>query len=326
MDMRTGESRGMRNAVLVALFLLVSGMLVNRYMSNESRGKNHDVAGSGSYGSSQRIVKAPLLPFLPAWLLHREAAPISRERNAGVLKSVFEVFDPSLRSFLASVPIVLDPTADTAKAYPAQGYIGVSPDWDNPVLQSRYRAVYEQRGMKPEDPVFTQRFKTDLLIHEFLHLLQVRRGIDGPLFYEAVAGWYRDPRYGIPSPGGMVHAGTSNGRRPHALAANRMKYILWHALYNDRMLSAVPQDESWKNMHYGERYRSADKGVEEFAYIGEEILSSGSGSESYIKTGRWSDQDWKSKKMRLREVSPEVLAVFRGVFNPALTLHQMPNN
>jgi hypothetical protein len=318
--MRTGESHGTRYAVLVALFLLGSGMLAHRYLNNsESRIEHHVVAGPGSYGSNQRIVKAPLVPFLPAWFLHREAVPILRERNAGVLKSVVEVFDPSLRSFLTEVPIVLDPSADTAKAYPAQGYIGVSPDWDHAVLQSRYRAIYEQRGMKPEDPVFTHRFKTDLLIHEFLHILQARRGIDGRVFYEAVARWYKDPRYGIPSPSGMVHAGTTNGRRPHALATNRTKYIVWHALYNHRMLSAVPRDESWKNMQYDERYRSAEKGVEEFAYIGEEILSTGSGSENYLKTGQWCDQDWKNKKMRLLEVSPEVVAVFRGVFNPELT-------
>jgi hypothetical protein len=241
------------------------------------------------------------------------------------LKSVFEVFDPFLRSFLTEVPIVLDPSADTAKAYPAKGYIGVSPDWDNTVLQSRYRAIYEQRGMKPEDPVFTHRFKTDLLIHEFLHILQVRQAIDGRLFYEAVARWYKDPRYGIPSPNGKVYTGAKKDTRPDIFATNRIKYIVWHALYNYRMLSAVPQDESWKNMQYVERYRLAEKGVEEFAYIGEEILSSGSGSENYMKTGQWCDQDWKNKKMRLLEVSPEVIAVFRGVFNPELTRQQMPN-
>ena len=78
-------------------------------------------------------------------------------------------------------------------------------------------------------------------------------------------------------------------------------------------------------MRYGERYRLAKKGVEEFAYIGQEILSSGSSSGNYIKTGQWSDKDWKDKKMRLLEVSPEVIAVFRGVFNPALTQQQIPN-
>jgi hypothetical protein len=81
----------------------------------------------------------------------------------------------------------------------------------------------------------------------------------------------------------------------------------------------VSQDENWKNMEYWERYRRAEKGVEEFAYIGQEILSSGSNSENYIKTGQWSDKDWKSKKMRLLELSPEVIAVFRGVLNPELT-------
>ena len=311
--MRTTKSHGMRSAVLVALFLIVCGTLANMYM------KNRVVAGPGSYGVSWRIVETPVFSFLPRWFLNRAAVSISRERNASVLKNVFEVFDPSLRSFLTSVPIILDSSANTAKAYPAKGYIGVSPDWDNTVLQSEYRAIYEQRGMKPENPVFMHRFKTDLLIHEFLHILQVHQGIDSRLCYEAVARWYIDPRYGIPSPNGMVYADTTKDGRPDTLAINRMKYIVWHQLYNYRRLSEVPQDESWKNMQYGERYQFAKKGVEEFAYIGEEILSSGSASENYIKTGQWCDKDWKNKKMRLLEVSPEVIALFRGVFNPELT-------
>jgi hypothetical protein len=318
--MRTGEPHGMRNAVLVALFLLAGGTLATIYMKESvSRDQNRVIAGPGSYGVNRQVVETPVFSSLPARFLNREAVSISRERNASVLKSVFEVFDPSLRSFLTSVPIVVDSSADTAKAYPAKGYIGVSPDWDNTVLQSPHRAIYEQRGMKPEDPVFIHRFKTDLLIHEFLHILQVHRGIDSRLCYEAVARWYVDPLYGIPSPSGMAYANTTKDRRPDALAINRMKYIVWHELYNYRKLSDVPRDESWKNMHYGERYRLAEKGVEEFAYIGQEILSSGSSSENYIKTGQWCDKDWENKKMRLLEVSPEVIAVFRGVFNPELT-------
>jgi len=113
--------------------------------------------------------------------------------------------------------------------------------------------------MKPEDPVFMQSFKTDLLIHEFLHLLQVCQGIHSGSCYEAVARWYRDSRYGIPSSNGLVHADTTKDTRPDTLAINRMKYVVWHALYNYQRLCAVPQDESWKNMHYGERYRSAEK-------------------------------------------------------------------
>ncbi len=301
----------MRNAVLVAVLLLGCVTLANM--------KNHVFAGLGSYGVGRRIVETPVFSFLPRWFLDRGAVSISRESNASILKNVYEVFDPSLRSFLKTVPIILDSSANTAKAYQAKGYIGVSPDWDNTVGQSQYKAIYEQRGMRPEDPVFVYRFKTALLIHEFLHVLQVHQGIDSRSCYEAVARWYLDPRYGIPSPNGIVRAGATKDGRPDTLAINRMKYIVWHQLYNYQRLSDVPQDESWKNMQYGERYRSADKGVEEFAYIGEEILASGSSSEDYIKTGQWSDTDWKSKKMRLLEVSPEIIALFKGVFNPEVT-------
>ncbi len=311
--MRTAKSHRMRNAVVVALLLLGCGVLANMYL------KNRVIAGLGSYEISRQIVETPVFSFLPRWFLNRAAVSISRERNAAVLKSVFEVFDPSLRSFLTSVPIILDSSANTAKSYPAKGYIGVSPDWDNSVFQSQYRAIYEQRGMKPEDPVFMQRFKTDLLIHEFLHILQVHQGIDYRSCYEAITRWYLDPRYGTPSSNGVVHADTTKDRRPDTLAINRIKYIVWHELYNYRRLRDVPQDEGWKNMQYGERYRSAEKGVEEFAYIGQEILASGSSSENYIKTGQWCDKDWRDKKMRLLEVSPEVIALFRGVFNPKLT-------
>lgn len=318
--MKTGEPHGMRNAALVAMFLLGCGTLAYRYMHESVyRDQNRVIEGTVSCVAGQGLVEIPHSSFLPTWVLRRKAVPISREGNASVLKSVFEVFDPSLRSFLISVPIVLDSSADTAKAYRTKGYIGVSPDWDNTVLQSPYRAMYEQRGMKPEDPVFMHRFKTDLLIHEFLHILQFHQGIDSRLCYKSVARWYIDPRYGVPSPGGMVHADTTKAGRPDTLALNRMKYIVWHELYNFRRLSAVPQDESWKNMQYRERYRLAKKGVEEFAYIGQEILSSGSSSENYMKTGQWCDEDWKDKKMRLLEVSPEIIAVFRGVFNPELT-------
>ena len=251
-------------------------------------------------------------------LAHQQPVSISQELNAEVLKTVFEVFDPSLQPFLSSLPIVVDATADTAKAYPAKGYIGVSPDWDNTVRQSRFRVTYEQRGMRPDDPVFMHRFKTDLLIHEFLHILQVHRGIDAHRIHDVVTGWYLDPRFGKPSPDGMNRAETRTGRQPEAIAGNRTKYVLWQALYNSSMLSDVPSDESWKRMQYSERYRSAEKGVEEFAYIGQEILAAGSSSASYVKSGQWSDSDWQDKRQRLAELAPEVVALFHGVCNPAL--------
>jgi len=317
--MMTSRSVSFTVIVSTCLFLLTASGYA------ETLTRDEVIANPGSYGIRRQLVKIALFSSLPARFLSREVVSISRERNANVLKSVFEVFNPSLRSFLTSVPIVLDSSADTAKAYRSKGYIGVSPDWDNSVLQSQYRAIYEQRGMKPRDPVFMHRFKTDLLIHEFLHILQAHQGIDGRLYYEAVARWYIEPQYGIPSPNGMNYTDTTKDRRPDKLALNRMKYIVWHELYNYRRLSDVPQDESWKNMQYGNRYRWSQKGVEEFAYIGQEILSSGSSSENYIKTCQWTDKDWENKRMRLLEVSPEVIAVFRSVFNPDLTQHQKSN-
>ncbi|MDD2541801.1 MAG: hypothetical protein PHH28_12270 [Desulfuromonadaceae bacterium] len=308
--MRSTKYLGIKNAILVVLILLGFGSLANMHV------KNSVIVGLRSYGISWRIAETPIFSFLPRWFLNRAAIPISRERNADVLKSALEVFNPSLRSFLISVPIILDSSAETAKCYSTKGYIGVNPDWDNTVLQSPFRNIYAQRGMKLEDPVYIKRFKTTLLIHEFLHILQVHQGIESRSFYEAVAQWYVDPRYGIPSPNGVVRVDTTKDRRPDTLAYNRIKYLLWHQLYNYQGLRDVPLDANWKNMQYVERYQSSKRGVEEFAYIGEEILASGSASENYIKTGHWRDEDWKEKKMRLLELSPEVIALFRGVFNP----------
>jgi hypothetical protein len=78
------------------------------------------------------------------------------------------------------------------------------------------------------------------------------------------------------SPNGMIHFDMVKGSRRNTHTINRMKYIVWHELYNYRRLNDVPKDESWKNMQYWKRYRWAEKGVLEFAYIGQEILSSGS--------------------------------------------------
>lgn len=242
--MRTTKYHGMRNALLVALLLLGFGTVANRYL------KNSVIAGHRPFGISRRIAETPIFSFLPRWFLNKAAIPISQELNAAVLKSALAVFDPSLRSFLTSVPIILDSSAKTATSYSAKGYIGVSPDWDNTVLQSPFRAKYEQRGMKPEDPVFFQRFKTNLLIHEFLHILQVHQGIERRSLYEAVARWYVDPRYGIPSPNGVARADTTKTRRAETLARNRVKYVVWHQLYNYRRLRDVPLDGSWKNMQY----------------------------------------------------------------------------
>jgi hypothetical protein len=309
--MRTVKSYRVRNTALVVLLFLSCGIFIHFYL------KNHTIAGYDLYGVFRRTAATPVFSFLPGLFFTGEAESISQERNATVLESVFAVFDPSLETFLASVPIMVDSSAKTAKAYRTKGYIGVSPDWDKTVRQSRYRKIYEQRGMKPDDPVFSQRFKTDLLIHEFLHILQSHLGIDSRSFYDTVAQWYRNPRYGMPSSRGIVSADAKNGR-PDELAINRIKYILWHELYNYRRVSNVLPDESWKNMQYGGRYWLSEKGVEEFAYIGQEILSTGSSSENYIKTGQWCDEDWKDKKMKLLEISPEVIALYRGVFNPVL--------
>ena len=309
-NMPIGNFYRLRNMILMVLILLGFGLFASIFVNGRT-------AALGFQEIGRSLTEAPIFSFLPRTFLNKWAVSISRERNADVLKNVLEVFDPALRPFLMSVPIIFDSSANTAKSYPAKGYVAVSPDWDNSVFQSDRRAIYEQRGMRPEDPVFARRFKTDLLIHEFLHILQIQQKIDRHVCYDTIERWYKDPRYGIPSPNGRVHPDTKEGIPPQ-LAFNRIKYVVWYQLYNYRKLSDVPHDGSWKNMHYVERYRLAKRGVEEFAYVGEAILSAGSASRSFDKTGLWSDKDWKNKRLRLLEVSPEVIALYKGLFNPEL--------
>ncbi len=174
----------MKYAVLVMLCLLGGAIFANAYMNGSAPpARSHVDDGRGFQSISRRVAETPLFSFLPGWFFNKAAISISRERNADVLKNVLEVFDPSLRPFLTSVPIILDASANTAKAYPSKGYIGVSPDWDNTVLDSKYNAAYERRGAGPGDAVFSHRFKTDLLIHEYLHIIQARLGIDSRSCY-----------------------------------------------------------------------------------------------------------------------------------------------
>lgn len=311
--MRTRNPHRRRYATLAVLLLLGLGIVAGgRFIGPGS--------GSGPSWPPYRLVETPIFSVLPRWALDRWATPITREDNVKVITNVLALFDPALRPLLSSAPIILDSAATTARAYPAKGYIGVSPDWDKTVQQSRYRAIYTARGMRPEEPVFADRFKTNLLIHEYLHLLQFHLGIDRRASYEAISRWYLDPRYGLPDPDGVVRGTPGQARSPVGLATNRLKYVLWHQLYNHQRLPKVPGDGSWRNLRYGARYRWAKRGVEEFAYLGEEILATGSDSENFITTGQWSADAWRDKEMRLLELAPEIVALYRGVFTPALNI------
>ena len=88
--------------------------------------------------------------------------------------------------------------------------------------------------VSPYFPAFSDKFKTELLTHEYLHILQAEdKSINIQEFHETVQLWFNDFSQGLPTPSG-----------------NYTKYYLWFDLYKS------------------ERYNVKDYPREEFAYIG----------------------------------------------------------
>lgn len=87
---------------------------------------------------------------------------------------------------------------------------------------------------------FSDEFKRDLLVHECLHILEAESGIDIGQFYLDVQRWYNDPTSGLPGP---------------LSGENYVKYVLWHWLYSGKS-----------------RYEDSERGIEEFAYIGTQLV------------------------------------------------------
>ena len=86
----------------------------------------------------------------------------------------------------------------------------------------------------PYYSTFSDAFKTELMTHEYLHILQARdKSIDIKAFHQSVQLWFSDFSQGLP---------TTRG--------NYTKYYLWYDLYNSG------------------RYALSDYPREEFAYIG----------------------------------------------------------
>jgi hypothetical protein len=168
------------------------------------------------------------------------------QSNWPIIAEALEKFDPKIRGYLASIPIVY---GDARTAYaqttdyenPGREHIVVSYDWDNRNGKSVYwKSYFEPRGMKKNDPVFSRNFKVALLIHEYLHHAELKAEIDTKKFFEYTDNWYRDPYWGDP---GNLHS------------ENYIKIILFWNLYGGN------GGES------GHDY----PGQGEFAYIGQSI-------------------------------------------------------
>ncbi len=91
--------------------------------------------------------------------------------------------------------------------------------------------------VNPASPTYALSFQTELLTHEYLHILQAEdRNIDINAFHQAVQLWFNNFNSGLPVPAGQ--------------GCNYTKYYLYFELYNSG------------------RYTLADYPREEYAYIG----------------------------------------------------------
>jgi hypothetical protein len=200
---------------------------------------------------------------------------IDYKENRHVLAKIYTLFEDNIVDKLEKIPIIKILDARTALAHTSRffeseddfHYIGVSRDWDNAAKESRFwQRHYSKPGynMGPNDPCFSDDFKLDLLIHEFLHLIQDTHIQDMELFYKEVKKWYKDESKGIPSPSG-IYAGKNDG-------TSRLKYTLWWNLYREPDDPEEPKNDNWKNMSYNDGYKNSQKGQEEFAYIGACLL------------------------------------------------------
>jgi len=233
----------------------------------------------------------------------RALKPISVEANAPTLEQVYKMFDPSLESYLRSIQILKSRFADTAYAHTSRElvsnqditYVGVSPDWDNKAVDSKFWKIYSKPpyDMRPEDPVFSDDFKLDLLTHEFFHMIEDNLRLNVGNFFQEVKEWYQNEDSGVPSSDGIYY-GKFNG-------TNRIKYLLWHNLYKQQDDSEDATNSKWKEMTYNNRYKNSLYGTEEFAYTGENIL---------LPNESWRRRD------RLLELSEDIVNFHKGIINP----------
>jgi hypothetical protein len=151
--------------------------------------------------------------FLPAYISPLLAAHTS----ITPIPSVIAEFSPSAQAVLDNVPIktaqVVSAVAQTSQDVPLNKVDILV----NPVF-----------------PSYSLDFQTELMTHEYLHILQAENtAIDIQVFHSDVQLWFNDFSSGLPVPDG-----------------NYTKYYLYYELYSSG------------------RYTRADYPVEEYAYIG----------------------------------------------------------
>ncbi len=221
---------------------------------------------------------------------------VSLAEADSALESVYDYFDPQLQPYLRSVPIVTTSRAQTSySVYHSDdaAYIALSTDFFKTAGESRYwQSTYSRPpyDLGPDDPVFSEDFRRELLVHELMHIAQAHLQRDPEVFLARVTVWYRDESAGRPVP-----------ESDFAIEANRTKYILWWNLFGQAGAPTNPVDCAWQQMDYCARYRGQTSGVEEFAYIGDTILCPAGPA---------------AREARLNEVSDEIAGAYRGVISP----------
>ncbi len=151
--------------------------------------------------------------FLPAYISPILAAHI----NIAPIPSIIDQFSPDAQQVLNNVPI------KTAKVVSAVAQTSLDVPLKNIDIL-----------VNPVFPSYSLNFQTELMTHEYLHILQAEdKAIDIQVFHGAVQLWFNDFSSGLP-----------------LSDANYTKYYLYYELYNSG------------------RYTKADYPVEEYAYIG----------------------------------------------------------
>ena len=136
-----------------------------------------------------------------------------------IADGILPYFDDAVWERLQSIPVRSERTVATALAqtvrWTEEPTLWVSTEWDT----------------------FSSEFRRDLLVHEYLHILQAESGLDLGRFYQQVQEWYHNRAYGASVPSG-----------------NYIKYILSFELYGGK-----------------DKYPDSEIGEEAFAYIGTQI-------------------------------------------------------
>jgi hypothetical protein len=127
------------------------------------------------------------------------------------------------------------------------------PIWTSPFVQTAMAQTVVQvplskvmMRVNPKFPTFSLNFQTELYTHEYLHILQAeKKSIDILAFHNDMQTWFNDPASGLPT---------------NKTGGNYVKYYVWYDLYTSKNTNGTP------------RYKVSDYPIEEFAYIGTQLI------------------------------------------------------